>query len=88
MKFQATVAHHKRGRTNKSVVSILCGNTCFIFTGKEKLNYPLDKIVYVVLEEDGTEVDEEEYFQTLPDNTLLMLLHIGDKWTPFGPTFT
>lgn len=60
----------------------------FIFVGKEKLNYPLDKVVYVVLEEDGTEVDEEEYFQTLPDNTLLMLLHIGDKWTPFGPTFT
>jgi CIDE-N domain len=26
----------------------------------------LDKPVYVVLEEDGTEVDEEEYFQTLP----------------------
>ena len=26
----------------------------------------MDKPVYVVLEEDGTEVDEEEYFQTLP----------------------
>jgi len=58
------------------------------FKGKEKLNYPLDKLVYVVLEEDGTEVDEEEYFQTLPDNTLMMLLLPGDKWKPFGPTFT
>ena len=58
------------------------------FSGKEKLNYPLDKEVYVVLEEDGTEVDEEEYFQTLPENTLLMLLHAGDKWSPFGPPFT
>ena len=55
--------------------------------GKEKLNYPMDKQVYVVLEEDGTEVDEEEYFQTLPENTLLMLLHVGDKWSPFGPPF-
>ena len=34
--------------------------------GKEKLNYTQDKAVYVVLEEDGTEVDEEEYFHTLP----------------------
>jgi len=60
----------------------------FLNKGKDKLNYPMDKPVYVVLEEDGTEVDEEEYFQTLPDNTLLMLLHIGDKWSPFGPSFT
>ena len=30
--------------------------------------------VYLVLEEDGTEVDDEEYFQTLPDNTMFMLL--------------
>ena len=56
-------------------------------SGKEKLNYPMDKPVYVVLEEDGTEVDEEEYFQTLPENTLLMLLYIGDKWSPYGPPF-
>ncbi len=48
----------------------------------------MDKQVYVVLEEDGTEVDEEEYFQTLPENTLLMLLHVGDRWTPYGPPFT
>ena len=60
----------------------------FSIVGKEKLGYPMDKEVYVVLEEDGTEVDEEEYFQTLPENTLLMLLHSGDKWSPFGPPFT
>ena len=47
----------------------------------------MDKSVYVVLEEDGTEVDEEEYFQTLPENTLLILLHSGDKWSPYGPPF-
>ena len=47
----------------------------------------MEKSVYVVLEEDGTEVDEEEYFQTLPENTLLMLLYIGDKWSPYGLPF-
>ena len=52
------------------------------------MNYSHDKKVYVVLEEDGTEVDEEEYFQTLPANTLLMLLYVGERWSPFGPPFT
>ena len=61
----------------------------FIYvSGKEKLGYPMDKAVYVVLEEDGTEVDEEEYFQTLPSNTLLMLLYVGDRWSPYGAPFT
>ena len=58
------------------------------FSGTAKLNYTLDKKVYVVLEEDGTEVDEEEYFQTLPSNTLLMLLYVGDRWSPYGAPFT
>ena len=70
------------GRVNGSLLSLK-----FVSAGKEKLNYPRDKSVYVVLDEDGTEVDEEEYFQTLPDNTLLVLLHKGDKWTPYGPPF-
>ena len=59
-----------------------------LLIGKAKLNYSHDKKVYVVLEEDGTEVDEEEYFQTLPANTLLMLLYVGERWSPFGPPFT
>ena len=48
----------------------------------------MNRPVYVVLEEDGTEVDEEEYFQTLPENTVLMLLNVGDKWCPFGPSYS
>ena len=63
-------------------------HVCHLVAGKAKLNYAIDKKVYVVLEEDGTEVDEEEYFQTLPANTLLMLLFVGDRWSPFGPPFT
>ena len=37
-----------------------------------------------MLEEDGTEVDEEEYFQTIKDNTMMMLLFKDDIWTPYG----
>jgi hypothetical protein len=38
--------------------------------------------VYAVLEDDGTEVDEEEYFQLLPDETLLMMLSSQQIWSP------
>ena len=37
---------------------------------------------YIVLEEDGTEVDEEEYFALLPDRTHLMLLSAEQLWSP------
>lgn len=39
-------------------------------------------LVTLVLEEDGTVVDTEEFFQTLGDNTHFMLLEDGQKWTP------
>lgn len=35
----------------------------------------------LVLEEDGTVVDSEEFFQSLPTNTPLMVLEKGDMWT-------
>ena len=52
-------------------------------SAKEKLSYEADQEVVVVLEEDGTEVDEDDYFQTLESNTELILLHQGDRWSPF-----
>ncbi|XP_061642420.1 lipid transferase CIDEC-like isoform X1 [Phyllopteryx taeniolatus] len=36
----------------------------------------------LVLDEDGTGVDTEEFFATLPENTVLMVLEKGQKWTP------
>ncbi|XP_076012847.1 lipid transferase CIDEC-like [Genypterus blacodes] len=36
----------------------------------------------VVLDEDGTGVDTEEFFQTLPDNAALMVLEKGQRWSP------
>ena len=44
--------------------------------------------MYLVIEEDGTEVDDEEYFSTLTDNTVFMLLFKEDIWSPQGPAYT
>ncbi|XP_054848624.1 cell death activator CIDE-B [Eublepharis macularius] len=39
-------------------------------------------IVSLVLEEDGTVVESEEFFQALDDNSALMLLRKDQKWSP------
>ncbi|XP_071340431.1 lipid transferase CIDEA [Trachinotus anak] len=38
-------------------------------------------VLTLVLEEDGTVVDSEEFFQALPCNTSLMVLEKGETWT-------
>ncbi|XP_070786191.1 lipid transferase CIDEB [Enoplosus armatus] len=38
--------------------------------------------VSLVCEEDGTEVDADEFLMTLPDNTMLMALQPGQTWRP------
>ncbi|KAH0617826.1 hypothetical protein JD844_016452 [Phrynosoma platyrhinos] len=43
-------------------------------------------LITLVLEEDGTVVDTEDFFQSLPDNTHFMVLEKGQKWKP-GPNF-
>ena len=50
----------------------------------EKLGCVPGQEVYLVLEEDGTEVDDDDYFQTLEPNTCLMLLYSGERWSPFS----
>ena len=47
-------------------------------------SFQQQKSLESMIEEDGTEVDEEEYFQTIKDNTMLMLLFKDDIWTPYG----
>ncbi|XP_051996951.1 cell death activator CIDE-3 isoform X2 [Xyrauchen texanus] len=42
----------------------------------------------LVLEEDGTGVDTDEFFQTLKNNTVLMVLVKEQKWTPQKKTTT
>ncbi|KAJ7338673.1 hypothetical protein JRQ81_012575 [Phrynocephalus forsythii] len=43
-------------------------------------------VITLVLEEDGTVVDTEDFFQSLADNTYFMVLEKGQKWKP-GPIY-
>ncbi|XP_023649246.1 DNA fragmentation factor subunit alpha isoform X2 [Paramormyrops kingsleyae] len=49
--------------------------------GCETLGFRADAPVSVVLEEDGTIVEDEAYFLCLPPNTKFMLLHDKDRWS-------
>ncbi|VVC98612.1 unnamed protein product [Leptidea sinapis] len=40
--------------------------------------------VRLVLESDGTQVEDGEYWRTLPPNTVLLLLRPGERWYPTG----
>ncbi|MBN3325527.1 CIDEA protein, partial [Atractosteus spatula] len=40
------------------------------------------EVITLVLEEDGTVVENEEFFQSLETNTQFMLLEGGQRWTP------
>ncbi|MGH0175552.1 UNVERIFIED_CONTAM: hypothetical protein FKN15_070910 [Acipenser sinensis] len=42
----------------------------------------VSSVCSLVLEEDGTMVDTEEFFQTLDDNTVFVVLDKGQEWTP------
>ncbi|KAG8258170.1 hypothetical protein J6590_035317 [Homalodisca vitripennis] len=52
--------------------------------GKEKLCVPASEPVRLVLESDGTQVEDGEYFRTLPNNTVILLLRQGERWYPTG----
>ncbi|XP_066998789.1 DNA fragmentation factor subunit alpha isoform X2 [Anabrus simplex] len=58
----------------------------FIIRARGKLHIPESIPVKVVLEQDGTEVDDDEYFSTVEKNTTLMLLVNDEKWLPPGKT--
>ncbi|XP_003701488.1 DNA fragmentation factor subunit alpha [Megachile rotundata] len=51
---------------------------------RNRLSLPLDAELTIVLEQDGTEVDDEEYFATLERNTSLMVLYGDQKWVAAG----
>merc|ERR1712025_1131565 len=54
----------------------------FLSKGKRLLGLSKDEDVYAVLEDDGTEVDEEEYFSLLADESILMILLSDQIWSP------
>lgn len=53
-----------------------------MFVGKEKLSVPASEKVRLVLDVDGTQIEDGEYFRTLPNNTVLLLLRHGERWHP------
>uniref|UniRef100_A0A665V381 Cell death inducing DFFA like effector b n=1 Tax=Echeneis naucrates TaxID=173247 RepID=A0A665V381_ECHNA len=46
---------------------------------RERLSLSVLSLI-LVCEEDGTEVDSDEFLMTLPDNTMLMALEPGQTW--------
>ncbi|XP_057669000.1 uncharacterized protein LOC130901550 isoform X3 [Diorhabda carinulata] len=55
-----------------------------ILRGRDKLGLSIGEPVRLVLESDGTQVEDAEYFRTLPANTILLLLRPGERWLPAG----
>ena len=63
------------------MISVMPPST-MLLSGKEKLRYGNEE-VRVVLESDGTEVDDEEYFQFLEAQTTFIFLTQDDgEWMP------
>ncbi|XP_062397680.1 DNA fragmentation factor subunit alpha [Sardina pilchardus] len=52
--------------------------------GGETLGFSSDTSVSVVLEDDGTIVEDDAYFLCLPVNTKFMLLHEKESWAPIN----
>ena len=48
---------------------------------KIQAQFPSPRDFKIVLEEDCTRIDDEDYFKTLPDNTVLMVVTEGEQWT-------
>ncbi|KAK6620408.1 hypothetical protein RUM44_006809 [Polyplax serrata] len=53
-----------------------------LIRGREKLSIPATENVRLVLDVDGTQVEDGEYFRTLPNNTVLLILRQGERWHP------
>lgn len=53
-------------------------------SGKDKLGVAAAEPVRIVLECDGTQIEDGEYFRTLANNTVLLLLRQGERWFPIG----
>lgn len=60
----------------------------YLCLAQQKLNINENEPVKVVLESDGTEIDEEDYFETLESNTLIMILKSDQKWVPCDLRYT
>lgn len=60
----------------------------YLCLAQQKLDINENEPIKVVLESDGTEIDEEDYFETLEMNTLIMILKSDQKWGPYNLRYT
>lgn len=84
----SNVNHRPNKHTRATSSFVIATNRRSVFShpilGKEKLGVPQSENVSVVLESDGTQVEDGEYFKTLANNTILLLLRHGERWCPTG----
>ena len=56
----------------------------FKIRGAEKLGYENYRYLRVVFENDGTEVEDDSYFQSAEKDTIFLLLRDDENWLPPG----
>uniref|UniRef100_A0A3B3WJU5 CIDE-N domain-containing protein n=1 Tax=Poecilia mexicana TaxID=48701 RepID=A0A3B3WJU5_9TELE len=66
---------------DRSVKKGIMAETLLDLTNKVSDSFSLQCVSALVLDEDGTGVETEEFFQTLPENTVLMVLEKEQKWS-------
>uniref|UniRef100_M4A767 Cell death inducing DFFA like effector c n=1 Tax=Xiphophorus maculatus TaxID=8083 RepID=M4A767_XIPMA len=66
---------------DRSVKKGIMAETLLDLMSKVSDSFSLQCVSALVLDEDGTGVETEEFFQTLPENTVLMVLEKGQKWS-------
>lgn len=59
-----------------------CPSFLLLAIGQALETLLLNGVLTLVLEEDGTAVDSEDFFQLLEDDTCLMVLESGQSWSP------
>ena len=69
----------------KSVLASALPCRLSILPGKARLGLEEAARVQVVFEEDGTAVEDEEFFSTLNPHTVLMLIPPGQRWIDSKP---
>lgn len=55
----------------------------YFCVGASRLGFPATD-VKIVLESDGTEVEDDIYFQTIDRDTIFLILCPGERWLPPG----
>lgn len=64
------------------LIILLINSILFLSLARQKLD--INETIKVVLESDGTEIDENDYFDTLEKNTLIMILKPDEKWCSYS----